>query len=146
MSKFKKLFATLLVVSALVCSTAPAYAAKAESVNQDAAIVTPMWTYINSVMNWMDIDGSGKASMYASITAYSGVTSVKITSYLQRYQNGNWTSVNSWSQTFSGTTGTWTKEYYVYSGYNYRLLTYFYSYVGSTQVESTSLTSSIVYY
>ena len=136
MSKLKKLFASLLVVFALVCSAAPACTvAKAEGIGQSApqSIITPMWTYINSVMCWMDIDSTGNASMVASMESYSTVTSIKITSNLQRYQNG-WTTVKSWTQTFSGTYGTWMKSYYVYSGYNYRLQSNFYAYVGSTQV------------
>ena len=85
--------------------------------------------------------------MASTIRAYSGsVTSVSMINYLQRYQNGSWTNVQGWSYSNPGTYGFWSNTYYVYSGYSYRLLTYFYVYNGSTLLESTSGTSGTVNY
>ena len=95
----------------------------------------------------MDINSSGRASMNSTIIAYSGtVDQVRMSNYLQRYLNGAWTTVNSWNQTTGGTSASWSKTYYVSSGYSYRLRTYFYMYDGSTIIESTSATSNSVYY
>ncbi len=147
MAKTKKLFAVLLIVSLLIMSASPAYAATAKKQSSlKAGGVSIMWTYISTVLTWMDIDAYGEASMAASMDAYAGVTSIKITSYLQRYSGSGWTPIKSWTQTFSGTYGTWTQTYYVSSGYLYRLRSYFYAYVGTTMVESTNLISGIVDY
>jgi hypothetical protein len=122
--------------------------AYAKTTNSNGSgIYRPFWTYIQTVYNWMDINSSGKATMVSDMDTYTGtVTKVKMTNYLQRYQNGSWTTVNSWSQTTTGTYGYWSDTYYVYSGYNYRLLTHYYAYNGTTLLESTSLTSGTVYY
>jgi hypothetical protein len=146
MSMAKKLFATLLVAITLLSITAPALAAPQTNGGPDEIIVTPMWTYLSTVYTWMGIDSSGKATMVSTIDAYSGVTSVKMTNYLQRYESGAWRNVTSWTQTDQGIEGLWSKTYYVYSGYNYRLKTYFYAYVGTSLVESTSLVSGTVSY
>ena len=141
--KFLMLSLTILVALSLFVPTS----ALAASSSPNTGTITPYWTYIHTVYDWMGIDSSGKASMVSDMDTYSGsVTQVKMVNYLQRYQNSTWSTVNSWSQTTSGTYGYWSNTYYVYSGYNYRLLTYFYAYNGSTLVESTSLTSGTVYY
>jgi hypothetical protein len=109
-------------------------------------IVQPYFTHINIATCGMDINSSGKASMSSTMIAYSSVDKVRLKNYLQRYDNGSWTTIKSWSQTTEGTRAFWSKTYYVNSGYYYRLKTYFYTYNGSTIIESTSATSSNVYY
>ena len=143
---FKKFTVFLLVVFVAFSLFLPtvALAESSDKVDPGAQI---RWTYIHTVYNWMGINDSGKATMVSDMDTYSGsVTQVRMTNYLQRYQNGSWTTVNSWSQTTPGTYAYWSNTYYVYQGYNYRLLTYFYAYNGSTLLESTSLTSGSVYY
>jgi hypothetical protein len=113
----------------------------------EAGSVQPYFTYISSVKNAFDISSSGNASMSSSIVTYNGtVDQVRMNNYLQRYNNGLWTTVNNWSQTTQGTSAAWSQSYYVSSGYSYRLRTYFYAYDGSTIIESTSATSSSIYY
>lgn len=140
----KRLLSILLVSLLLVSFTSPAYASTEIKV-QDS-IIQPFWTYISTVSAWMDIDSSGNALMASSMSAYSTVTKIEISAYLQRLEDGEWKTVNNWSETSSGTSGTWTQTWYVNKGYSYRLKTYFYAYKGASIVESTSLTSSTVRY
>ena len=87
-------------------------------------------TYIQQVSTKLTIAPNGLSRSTAKIYAYSGVDSVRISMYLQRYNNG-WETVKHWSQNFSGTIGSLNKTWYVTSGYNYRVRTYFYAYDGS---------------
>ena len=110
-------------------------------------VIKPMWTYLQLVHNGLQIDSSGLATMVSEINCYTGtVNKVRMDNYLQRYINGSWTTLNSWSQTTYDTYDYWGTTYYVYQGYNYRLLTYFYAYNGNTLLESTSLTTGIKSY
>lgn len=110
----------------------------------DDFIVTPMWTYIHLVECGLNIDSGGQAAMVSYMNCYQGtVDKIVMNNYLQRYVNGSWTTVASWSKTTYGTSAEWLKSYYVTSGYLYRLRTYFYAYYGSSIIETTSLTSGI---
>ena len=113
----------------------------------DDPIVSPRWTYIHLVENGLTINSSGQAAMFSYMNCYQGtVDKIVMNNYLQRYVNGSWTTLNSWSKTTYGTSAEWIKSYYVTSGYIYRLRTYFYTYDGSNLIESTSLTSGIASY
>ncbi len=94
------------------------------------------YTYISYTSCNFSIAADGKATMTATINGYSNVDSVKISGYLQRYNNG-WQTVKSWSETTSGRYGIMSKTWYVSQGYQYRWLVYYYAYSGSN-VESTS--------
>ena len=120
----------------------PVGAAASEDTNLDEPVMAPCWTYIHVVTTGLEISSSGKASMVSNIHCYDdSITKVVMNNYLQRYINGRWTTLKSWSKTTYDNDALWTKSYYVYKGYSYRLRTYFYAYNGSTIVESTSLTS-----
>ncbi len=112
----------------------------------DLGVVTPQWTYLNVVSTMLEINNSGLAIMSSEMNCSSAITKVVMSNYLQRYINGAWTSLASWSQTTYDNVAFWSKEYYVYQGYNYRLRTFFYAYQGSTVSESTYLTTSIQSY
>lgn len=123
-----------LVVTISLCGTAFAADNRVDSSRGNMSI---MFTYISSIYTDLTISSSGVASCTATITAYSGIDSVKISGYLQYYNNG-WITLKSWSQTTSGTYGSMAKTYSVSEGYNYRFLVYYYVYDGSNVVESTS--------
>jgi hypothetical protein len=107
--------------------------------------ITPQWTLIMHVSNGLSIDNWGKASMVSHISAYDGVERVRISPYLERYENGTWVTVKNWSQDYEGNMALWTKDWYVNKGFNYRLTTFFYAYKGASQ-ESTILVSGTQFY
>ena len=94
------------------------------------------YTFISSVITNLAINASGKASCSATIYCYPGTDSVRISAYLQRNVSGSWVTVQHWSESSSGNYGSMYKEYYVTSGYQYRLYVYYYAYEGD-DVEST---------
>lgn len=111
-----------------------------ESADGDIGI---LMTYISTYDYNLSINSSGLASLGASMSAYPGTDKVKISMYLQRYNNG-WSTVQHWSKEAAGTYVSLVKSYYVTSGYNYRMLVYFYAYEGSA-VESLSRTDTQYY-
>ncbi len=141
----KKITLSLLTVLMALSILMPATALAEGPTVQSDSVFSPNWTYIADIGDSLGIDSSGKAAMTSLIVAYSG-TSVSMINYLQRYENGSWTSVQGWSSSTQGTRGNWSNTYYVYSGYNYRLLTYFYVYNNGSLLESTSITSPTKYY
>ena len=102
-----------------------------------------LMTYISTYDYNLSINSSGLASLGASVSAYPGTDKVKISMYLQRY-DGGWSTVQNWSKEAAGTYVSLVKSYYVSSGYNYRMLVYFYAYEGS-EVESLSRTDTQYY-
>jgi hypothetical protein len=128
----------LLIVAFLLafslCGTALAADDPLEEV--PTGIISPMYTYISYTGCNMAINSLGKASVAASISAYSGVDSVEISGYLQQY-DGGWITVKHWTAEASGTYVSMAKSYYVTQGYQYRWICYYYAYDGS-KMESTS--------
>ena len=138
----------LLLVMTLVCGmSVPVLASVSTNNLEDSLLVDirPRWTMIVNVSNDLDISSNGNALMMSQITAYSGVDSIRISAYLERYQNGAWVTVKNWTQDYQGSSALWSKSWYVNKGYYYRLTTYFYVYGGGSH-ESTILISGVEYY
>lgn len=112
--------------------------------DKPAGDVSPLWVLIKSVNNSLSINGSGYATMTASITTYDA-DSVRIDSYLQRNESGTWVVVDSWSQSYPAPSANWSKGKYVSQGYWYRLVTIFYAYKDSTTEFTTRITPSVWY-
>ena len=142
----KKIIILALVLISVLGIWAP-IASAASGNSYTSELLQPLWTYLYYVTDYFDIDASGKAIMDSQMETYDGyVDNIKMNNYLQRYVNGTWTTVKSWSQSTDGTYAFWSGSYYVYEGYCYRLYTYYYAYNGSTLLEYTSMASVTVYY
>ena len=96
-------------------------------------------------MTSFGIASGGKGTMAASVSA-TGVDSCKITIILQRYVNGSWTVVNQWSETSAGVSCTLKKDWYVSSGYSYRMKAYVNVYINDVVVEGDSIISQTELY
>jgi hypothetical protein len=140
----KKLAVFILSIVLIFSFSLTAYAAENESgttsVNGDISI---MMTYISSTYCNLDISSSGLAECSASVNAYSGTDSVSISMYLQKYNSG-WSTVQQWSTSANGNYVSILKNYYVMSGYTYRVLVYYYAHENG-QVESLSRSNSEYY-
>lgn len=103
------------------------------------------FTHINSFENTFDISNNGQASVVSYLIARN-VDSVEVIAKLQQYKEGYWRTVKYWSEskeaTSYGTGGNW----YVASGYQYRMVSYGYTYENGTMVESTSYISANKFY
>ena len=82
--------------------------------------VQPRHTYINTVSASLTVnETTGTATCVATASAFT-TPYVKVLCYLQRYQNGGWQTVKTWSNIDSITAvvdETWHVEY----GYTYRV-------------------------
>lgn len=107
-----------------------------ETTENETVIIQPKFTNITVFYNDFYITDQGKAVLTSSIDARN-VDECKISMYLQKYQNGSWTTVKHWSATESGTFCGLGKTWYVVGGYQYRMVTYAYTYLQGTMVEST---------
>ena len=94
------------------------------------------YTYIDYATIYFSINASGYASMAAVLQGTAGVDHVRISAYLQRYNSG-WSTVQHYTAEDDSDYINWSAGRYVTSGYTYRLLVYFYAYVGDNY-ESTS--------
>ncbi len=139
----KKILMFILIIVLLCSVSMTSYAADNEELAEKPP-VSLRFTYIMNAYTSLSITGGGLSTSLARMNAYPGVDSVRISMYLQRYNSG-WTTVKHWAQDFDGTTGTLSKNWYVTSGYEYRVLSYFYAYDGNN-TESTSLIHDDVWY
>lgn len=134
------------ICAVLLIMTMPAYATENQLLTEKE-IVTPQLRFSNINILCVDfgISSSGKARVESVLSARD-CDKVKINMYLQRYQNGNWVSIKSWSDTRNSTSMLLSKEWYVASGYQYRMKSYGYVYNNGQLVESSSLVSQSIIY
>lgn len=143
----KRLIALILCVTA-VFSTTFAYAA---AIGPDSSInITPYqgWTQLNTTSNSFDISSKGMASMSAETIGFSSSTEVTVAMYLERLQNGKWTTVSGMSWSDSETSEfvvVLSKTRAVVSGYNYRLRSE-HSATGPNGTETDTIYSGAIYY
>lgn len=129
-------------LSILMIISITAYAKSNETSNDllNQAVVQPYFTNISIFQNVFDIDSKGKASISVYLTARD-VDNVKVDAYLQQYKNGNWTTIQSWTNTSVGTNSGLGGTYYVTKGYGYRLFSIGNVYKSGVRVENTTFTS-----
>lgn len=141
---FKKLLMLTFVLILLVSSTCIVSADSLDAETKRPPEPGVRFIYMGSVSASLGINAIGKATCYADINCYSGVDSVRISGYLQRYNSGTWVTVQHWAESTTGNSGYMNKEYYVTSGYQYRWKVYLYAYEGSNS-ESTVITDYETY-
>lgn len=101
--------------------------------------ISPYYTGTATISASLSISTSGKATCTGKIHLYSSYTAT-LTVKLQRYENGYWSTVKSWSTSDSTSL---SKSYYVTSGYSYRVVTSASVYNSSGKyVEGPSATSA----
>lgn len=140
--KKRRLFSILalvLILSSLLIM--PAVAAEAEP------IVTPRYVNI-SLFNASGevVNSSGKAMCYTYVQTANSSYKIYVTMALQRYKNGEWSNVTSWSG--SGTHyAELLKYHYITSGYYYRTAVTATVYTsGGSYVESATTYSQSYYW
>ena len=143
--RIKRFFMLCLCLTFMI-SAVPVHASSDFKLADGASsIIQPQFTYISVFMNDFNIENNGKATIASSVTARN-VDKIKINAYLQRYANGQWTTVKSWTITESGTIAVLDESWYVASGYQYRMVSYAYVYLNNQLLESTTYTSGTKIY
>ena len=92
----KKVFVVLLSLF-LLCSIG-SFAKASEHINnsEDLKVDTDLrWSMILVATNNLEINSNGNASMAASISGNNQVSSIRISSSLQRFNNGSWITASS---------------------------------------------------
>ncbi|WP_179122350.1 hypothetical protein, partial [Caloramator quimbayensis] len=84
----------LLILSVL---TSTALAAEETSAKQDSE-VSIQYVYINQASTSLTISSSGTATVYGYVQKTPAGKNIYLTSTLQRYSNGSWSNVKSWSK------------------------------------------------
>lgn len=143
MKKIRLSLLTILLLSVL--SVAPTFADGSNIVFDSPKtagdlIITPNFVSIMTFSNDFSLSSQGKASVTSYVTAI-GVNKCSITVDLQRYVNGSWTTIKTWTETNNNSYCSLGKSYYVASGYQYRMTAYASVYNNGSFIEQTIYTS-----
>jgi Neuraminidase (sialidase) len=117
--------------------------AQAISISND---IRPYYSYVSNINAFISID-NGYATCLGSLSIYYDYpTSITIT--LQRSENGvNWSNVKAWSNNFDGIgVHSLEKDYYVNSGYVYRVFNVVNVRNGTKIIETASVSSLEIHY
>lgn len=146
----KKVLLILLVVFSLMV---PSYAGERDGGLVDENEVdlfegfgfSARFTNIHSFTTYFDVNSSGKCTIAASLQGYNGSNS-KVVAKLQKYSNGTWSTIKTFTDTHSSPDCTLSHSYYVTSGYSYRVVFYGYVYNGQILLDHTTNTSPVKIY
>lgn len=115
----KKALSILLAIGLLAVWTPVSLAA-----TDQPTIISPFYLHIKVMSAGLAIDSSGRANCGATADCMDKTVDVKLTMSLQQYKNNAWSTIKSWSITENGQYGLFMAEdYYVTSGYKYRVET-----------------------
>lgn len=127
----------LLMASILVM---PASAA------EETPTVTPRYVNIMGFNASISVNSSGKAACYSFVETANTSYTIYLSIALQRYKDGAWTTIKSWSGSGTGEVEM-DKSWYVTSGYYYRTSATATVYTsGGSFVESVTIRSQSDYY
>lgn len=127
----------LLMTSILVM---PASAA------EESPTVTPRYVNILVFTASCGVNSSGKASCYSFVETANSSHTIYLNIGLQRYKDGAWTTIKSWTGSGTGEVEM-DKSWYVTSGYYYRTSATATVYTsGGSFVESVTIRSQNDYY
>ena len=103
--------------------------------------------YVNfSILNAsLSISQSGCAKISVKVSLRDKTLRTDLESSLQRLENGRWVDVKTWS-TEGSSLFTFTEQWYVISGYSYRVEVTAKVYDGNTLIETANRTSTTITY
>lgn len=130
----------LALILTAVASTASAYAPPTE-------VAQPQWTRISQLKASLEISSAGRADCSGVIRLRNSSDSAEFTMSLQRSSNGtSWTTMKTWTDSGKGTVSM-VENWYVLSGYSYRIKTTAEIYNSSgARVETATSYSDVVKY
>jgi len=108
--------------------------------------VSPRYVNIALFATSIDINDNGKASCHSYVETANSTYTIYLSIGLQRYKDGAWTTIKSWSTSGTGDAEL-DKSYYVTSGYYYRTAATATVYTsGGSYVEMVTIHSQSDYY
>ncbi len=116
------------------------------SAAEEVTAVSPRYVNIMDFYVSVGVNSSGKASCYSFVETANTSYTIYLNITLQRYEDGYWTPVKTWSGSGTGEV-TMDKSRYVTSGYYYRTAASATVYTsGGSFVESQNIYSQSYYY
>lgn len=139
-----KLYTNIILAVLIFAFVASANEVDNNLSQKDENIVTPFFIAITDCANGFSQNSNGSFYCYGDTFVQSGYTA-KVVTELQRLVNGQWTTINTWSDsdTFYAVT---SNNYYVVSGYYYRLKTTHQAISNGSVIETVVKYSSSIYY
>lgn len=140
----KKLLSAALTALLVISALTPTVSAAGDTNAAPESVVSVQYVYINQASTSLTISASGTATVYGYVQKTPAGKNIYLTSTLQRYSNGSWTDVKSWSKSSSSSSASILETYQVSSG-TYRVETYYYV-SGDGGYESDEIFSKTVTY
>lgn len=138
----KKSISMLLAILMVLTSGTVIQAHGNDSANDQSYVVTPFYKYISIVGASISISNTGRA-VSSGYVHYIGDYDSTLKIELQRLSGTSWSTVKSWSKSFSGEDLHSLEEvYYVTSGHTYRVMTTATVKNGTAVLETATSTSS----
>lgn len=107
----------------------------------------PRYVEITSIDAVLSVDNFGKALIIASTRGSTNVSKIVLSVELMQYKNGRWNSLRYWKTTNNLSIASFVKEYFLESGYDYKLYVTAKVYDSRDKlIDSTTESSKIVSY
>ena len=136
------LIALVLLMTSLLVLPANA----TETPSNENTTISPRYVNIALFTASINVNSSGKASCYSFVETANTSHTIYLKIELQRYKDGYWSSIKSWTGSGTGEV-TMDKSWYVTSGYYYRTAATATVYTSSgSYVETVSIHSQSDYY
>lgn len=113
----KKFISVIIIALLVISQSLPAFAAE-KTVSRDSTVPIHVdFVTIRLLQSGLTIDSSGKASCVGKVTLYGNSNHAQLSLQLQKYSNGSWSTVKTWSKAVQGNTPTnIVNSYYVVNG------------------------------
>jgi len=146
MSKFK--INHILIIAMFVFSLVdyPSYGEN-QSLNfidQNSSIM-PYFTYITAFSSNLQISSDGEASITVFVSSRN-CDRIGISTFLQKYENGIWTTQKNWTSNQNGTVATLDEKFYISRGYQYRIQSNCEIFNNNSLIERESISTTPQFY
>lgn len=142
---FKKTIVALGMSLVMILSfVTPVAAATHDQHSTDEYIIGPQYVNINRASCSLTIS-SGTANIIGSVQKTPSGKDIYLSCTLQKYSNGSWSNIKTWSDSSSTSSSVYISETYSVSKGQYRVQAY-YSVSGSGVTESDTMYSKTVTY
>lgn len=138
---------TFVLALGLIAPTA--YAATSEDtflVGEEVISIQPWYTNITTLSVSLNISSSGYSTCYGKVNLVNSTDTSNLSIELQQKSGSTWSTIKTWDTTGSNTFSL-EKNWYVSSGYTYRILVTakVYNSSGTLQETASSYSSTVAY-
>lgn len=137
---------TRILIAVLVLSLTVGMVPATAVQTNDESEIQPCYIDLYQVAANISISSGGKATCTGYADAYKTTDEIRMTLYLQRYENGKWVTIKYWQASGYGNL-VMSRDYYVVPGYKYHTLTMVSLYDSTGKyIEGASCASRACYY